>query len=164
MWHIKLLSRQHDHCHSLRLLCATKGYSNMHLYLQEIFIDHSAIDFKDVHPFAGGRLLVNIWCYCHLPRAVRHLLFNACVNLLTGIGTWCTGRSRASQTCSVVAISGEYAGHARAEMFQLSVITDLCNMKLCIYMLHQEAMKVDEWHENQPEDFIIIFVYSDCHK
>lgn len=45
------------------------------------------MDFKDVHPFAGGGLLVNIWCYCHLPHAVQHLLFNACANLLTGIGT-----------------------------------------------------------------------------
>ncbi len=54
---------------------------------------------------------------------VGPLLFNGCAKLriLAGTGTCChIHRSRASQTCSMGDMSGEYAGHARTGMFSAS--------------------------------------------
>ncbi len=91
----------------------------------------------------GIRKPVSIWCDHHLPHAVAthllrieliRLLIVACGMLvhsssmavrscwiLAGTGTRCRiRRSRASQTCSMGDMSGEYAGHARTGMFSAS--------------------------------------------
>ncbi len=92
------------------------------------------------HQISG---ITSIWCNHHLPHAVQHislrielirLLIVACWMLvhsssmvmwscwiLAGTGTHCClRRSRASQTCSMGDMSGEYAGHARTGMFSAS--------------------------------------------
>ncbi len=54
---------------------------------------------------------------------VGPLLFNGCVKLLDISRNWTRcriRRSRASQTCSMGDMSGEYAGHARTGMFSAS--------------------------------------------
>ncbi len=55
---------------------------------------------------------------------VGSLLFNGCVKLLDIGRNWntlsCIRRSRASQTCSMGDMSGEYAGHARTGIFSAS--------------------------------------------
>ncbi len=89
----------------------------------------------------GFRKPVSIWCDHHLPHATQllhielnRLLIVACGMLihsssmavrrcwiLAGTGTRCSiRRSRASQTCSMGDMSGEYAGHARTGMFSAS--------------------------------------------
>ncbi len=75
----------------------------------------------------GVQKPVSIWCDHHLPSPshrvdqvvdcglwnVGPLLFNGC-EILAGTGTCCRiRRSRASQTCSMGDMSGDYAGHAR---------------------------------------------------
>ncbi len=67
--------------------------------------------------------------------------------ILAGTGTRCRiRRSRASQTCSMGDLSGEYAGHARTVMFSASrncvqiLATYICT--LCIIMLQHDV--VDE--------------------
>ncbi len=79
--------------------------------------------------------------------------------ILAGTGTRCRiRRSRASQTCSMGDMSGEYAGHARTGMFFSfqELCTDPCNMGPCIIMLQHEVMVVDEWHNNGPQDLIMV--------
>ncbi len=34
--------------------------------------------------------------------------------------------------------------------------TDLCNMGLCIIILQNEVMAVDEWHNNGPQDHVTV--------
>ncbi len=83
----------------------------------------------------GVRKPVSIWCDHHLLRIeLIRLLIVACGMLvhsssmavrscwiLVGTGTRCRiRRSRASQTCSMGDMSGEYAGHARTGMFSAS--------------------------------------------
>ena len=75
--------------------------------------------------------------------------------LLAGTGTRChTRRSRASQTCSMGDMSGEYAGHVRTGAF--SLCTDPCDMGPCIIMLKHEGMSVDDWHDNEPQDLVTV--------
>ncbi len=87
----------------------------------------------------GARKLVSIWCDHHLSQAVQHIFFafDQVVDcgmlvhsssmtvwtcwILAGTGTRCRiRRSRASQTCLMGDMSGEYAGHARTGMFSAS--------------------------------------------
>ncbi len=90
------------------------------------------------------------------------LLIVACGMLFhssSGTGTCCcTCRSRASQTCSMGDMSGEYAGHARTGMFFSfqELCTDPCNMGPCIIMLQHEVMVVDEWHNNWPWNLVTV--------
>ncbi len=65
-----------------------------------------------------------------------------------------TSLTRASQTCSMGDMSGEYAGHARTGMFFSfqELYTDPCNMGPCIIMLQHEMMVGDEWHNNGSQD------------
>jgi len=73
--------------------------------------------------------------------SVGPLLFNGWI--LAGPGTRC--RSRASQTCSVCDMSGEYAGHARTDVFSFQELcTDPFNMGSCIIMVQHEVMFVAE--------------------
>ncbi len=79
--------------------------------------------------------------------------------ILAGTGTHCCiRRSRASQTCSMGDMSGEYACHVRSGMFSASrnCVQILCNMGPCIIMLQHEVMVVDEWHNNGPQDLITV--------
>ncbi len=65
---------------------------------------------------------VSIWCDHHLP-SPSHRVDQVvdCCWILAGTGTRCRIRqSRASQTCSMGDMSGEYAGHARTGMFSAS--------------------------------------------
>ena len=48
------------------------------------------------------------------------LLFNGCAKLLYIDGNCCTCQSRASQTCAMGEMSGEYAGHERTGTFSAS--------------------------------------------
>ncbi len=121
----------------------------------------------------GVRKPVSIWCDHHLPHAVQHisfdcglwnvgpLLFKGCVKLLDIGRNWtrcCIRRSRASQTCSMGDMSGEYAGHARTGMFSASrnCVQILATWGLCIIMLQHEVMVVDEWHNNGPQDLVTV--------
>ncbi len=73
--------------------------------------------------------------------------------ILAGTGTRCRiRRSRASQTCSMGDVSGEYAGHARTGIFSASrnCVQILANMVPWVIMLQHEVMVVDEWHNNGP--------------
>ncbi len=80
--------------------------------------------------------------------------------ILGGTGTRCHIRqSRASQTCSMGDMSGQYAGHARTGMYVFSIqelCTDPCNMGPCIIMLQHEEMVVVEWHNNGPQDLVTV--------
>ncbi len=79
--------------------------------------------------------------------------------ILTGTGTRCRiRRSRASQTCSMGDMFGEYAGHARTGMFSAfrNCVEDPCNMGPCIIMLQHEVMVMDEWHNNGPQDLVTV--------
>ncbi len=79
--------------------------------------------------------------------------------ILAGTGTRCRIRqSRASQTCSMGDMSGEYM-LAMQELgcFQLpGIVSDPCNMGPCIIMLQHEVMVVDEWHNNGPQDLVTV--------
>ncbi len=92
---------------------------------------------------------------------VGPLLFNGCAKLLDigRTGTHChIRRSRASQTCSMGDMSGEYAGHARTGMFSASrnCVQILATWGPCIIMLQHEVMVVDEWHNNGPQDLVTV--------
>ncbi len=78
--------------------------------------------------------------------------------ILAGTGTRCRIlRSRASQTCSMVEMSGEYAMQELVPVFSFQELcTDPCNMGLCIIMLQYELMIVDEWHNNGPQDLVTV--------
>ncbi len=72
---------------------------------------------------------------------VGPLLFNGCAKFAgywQELETRCHIRqSRASQTCSMGDMSGEYAGHARTGMISASrnCVQNPCNMGQCIIML-----------------------------
>ena len=55
-------------------------------------------------------------------------------------------------------ISGEYAGHGRIGTFSASrnCGTDPCDMGMCIIMLKHEVMAADKWHENGPQDLVMV--------
>ncbi len=78
------------------------------------------------------------------------LLFNGCAKLLDIGRNWNTlsyiHRSRASQTCSMGDMSGEYTGHTRTGMFSASrnCVQILETWGLCIIMLQHEVMVVDD--------------------
>ena len=36
--------------------------------------------------------------------------------------------------------------------------TDPCDMGLCIIMLKHERMAVDEWHDNGPQELVMVFL------
>ncbi len=78
--------------------------------------------------------------------------------ILAGTGTRCRIlRSRASQTCSMVEMSGEYVMQELVPVFSFQELcTDPCNMGLCIIMLQYEVMIVDEWHNNGPQDLVTV--------
>ncbi len=79
--------------------------------------------------------------------------------ILAGTGTRCRlRRSRASQTCSMGDMSGEYAGHARTGMFSASrnCVQILATWCRAFIMLQHEVMVVDEWHNNGPQDFVTV--------
>ncbi len=79
--------------------------------------------------------------------------------ILAGTGTRCRiRRSRASQTCSMGDMSGEYAGHAiNWDVFSFQELcTDPGNMGLWIIMLQHEVMVMDEWHNNGPQELITV--------
>ncbi len=79
--------------------------------------------------------------------------------ILAGTGTRCRiRRSRASQTCSMGDMSGEYAGRARTGMFSASrnCVQILATSLRCIIMLQHEVMVVDEWHNNGLQDLITV--------
>ena len=68
--------------------------------------------------------------------------------ILAGTETRCwTLRSRASQTCSLGDMSGEYAGHGNKwDIFSFQELsTEPCEMGPCIIMLKHEVMVADEW-------------------
>ncbi len=79
--------------------------------------------------------------------------------ILAGTGTRCRIRwSRASQTCSMGDMSGEYAGHARTGMFSASMncvqilsirgrVLSCCNIRV---------MVVDKWQKNRPQDLVAV--------
>ena len=76
-------------------------------------------------------------------------LFNSCAKLLGISRNWNMLHrrlSRASQTCSMADMSGEYAGH-RIFRFQ-ELRTDACDIGLCIIMLKHDVMVEDKWHDN----------------
>ncbi len=80
--------------------------------------------------------------------------------ILSGTGTRCRiRRSRASQTCSMGDISGEYACKNWDVFSFQELCTDPCNMGPCIIMLQHEVMVVDEWHNNGLQD---LFTVSLC--
>ena len=64
----------------------------------------------------------------------------------------------ASQTCSMVDMSGEFAGHERTGTFPDS--------RNCVHIhvtwgralstLKHEAMAADEWHNNGPQDLVTV--------
>ncbi len=84
--------------------------------------------------------------------------------ILAGTGTRChIRRLRASQTCSMGDMSGEYAGHAKNwDVFSFQELcTDPCNMGPCIIMLQHEVMVVDEWALVSRHG---ISVHSKCHQ
>ncbi len=69
--------------------------------------------------------------------------------ILAGTGTRCRiRRSRASQTCSMGDMSGEYAGHARTGMFSASrnCVLILATWGHALSCCQHEVMVVDEWH------------------
>jgi hypothetical protein len=87
---------------------------------------------------AWNRKSVIIWCDHHLPHAARHFLLIELIDsglwnvvpsssmavwscwILAETGTFCRSRRpRASQTCSMGDISGEYASHVRTGHFQV---------------------------------------------
>ena len=65
--------------------------------------------------------------------------------ILAGTGTFCHARqSRASQTCSMGDMSGEYACHGRTGTFSASRNCDPCDMGPRIIMLKHEVVGADE--------------------
>ncbi len=78
--------------------------------------------------------------------------------ILAGTGTrFCIHWSRASQTCSMGDMSGEYAGMQELKMFSFQELcTDPHIMGPCIIMLQHEVMVVDEWHNNGPQDLVTV--------
>ena len=77
--------------------------------------------------------------------------------ILARTGTHCrTRRSRASQTCSMGDMSGEYACHGRTGTFSAELCTDPWDLGPCIIMLKHEVMAGDEWHDNGPQDLVIV--------
>ncbi len=81
--------------------------------------------------------------------------------ILAGTGTRCRIlRSRASKTCSMVEMSGEYVMQELVPVFSFQELcTDPCNMGLCIIMLQHEVMVVDEWHNNGPQDLVTVSLW-----
>ncbi len=78
--------------------------------------------------------------------------------ILAGTRTRCHLRkSRASQTCSMSDMSGEYAGHARTRMFSAS---RNCVQILATWGRHYYAATwgdvVDEWHNNGSQDLVTV--------
>ncbi len=77
--------------------------------------------------------------------------------ILAGTGTRCRiRRSRASQTCSMGDMSGEYACKNWYVFSFQELCTEPCNMGPCIIMLQHEVMVVDEWHNNGPQDLVTV--------
>ncbi len=76
-------------------------------------------------------------------------------------GTRCRiRRSRASQTCSMGEMSGEYAGHAKTGMFSASRnCVQILATRPCIIILQHEVMVVDEWHNNGPQDLVMVSLW-----
>ena len=94
---------------------------------------------------------VSIRCDHHLPHAAQHIvLIVACGMLsqsssmavqscwiLVGTGKRCrTRQPRASQTCSMVDMSGEYVGGKKVDTFG---IQELCALSSCIIILKHEV-------------------------
>jgi hypothetical protein len=76
--------------------------------------------------------------------------------ILVLTGTRCsTRRSRASQTCSLGDMFGEYAGHGRTETFSASS-NCVQIVGTCIIMLKHEVMAMDEWHNSGPRDLVTV--------
>ncbi len=87
-------------------------------------------------------------------------LWNVECWILAGTGTRChIRRSRASQTCSMGDMSGEYAGHAKTGMFSASrnCVQNLVTWGRALScMLQHEVMVEDEWHNNGPQDLVTV--------
>ncbi len=78
--------------------------------------------------------------------------------ILAGTGTSCRiRRSRASQTCSIGDMSGEYASNARTGKFQLpGIVYRSLQHGPCIIMLQHEVMVMDELHNNGPQYLVMV--------
>ncbi len=85
--------------------------------------------------------------------------------ILAGTGTRCRiRRSRASQTCSMGDVRWICWPYKNWDVFSFQELcTDPCNMGSCIIMLQHEVMVVDEWHNNGPQDLVMLSVHSKCH-
>ena len=80
--------------------------------------------------------------------------------ILVGTGTHChTRQSRASQTCSIDDMSGEYACSPLKnwDIFSFNELcTDPCDMGPCIIILKHKVKSMDDWHNNEPQDVVTV--------
>jgi hypothetical protein len=78
--------------------------------------------------------------------------------ILVGTLTFCpTRRFRASRTCSMDDMSGEFAVHGITGTFSASrKCTDPCDTGPCIIMLKHEVMVAEEWHDNGTQDPVTV--------
>ncbi len=84
--------------------------------------------------------------------------------ILAGTGTRCRiHRSRVSQTCSMGDMSCECWPCKNWEVFSFQELcTNPCNMEPCISMLQNEVTVVDEWHNNGPQDLVMLSIKCTC--
>ena len=72
--------------------------------------------------------------------------------ILAGTGTCCC-TCRASRTCSMGDMMGEYAAMEKLDICSFQELcTDPCDEGLWIIMLKHEVMAAVEWHDNGPQD------------
>ena len=72
-----------------------------------------------------------------------------------------TRRFRASQTCSTSDLYGEYAGHGRSGPFSASrnCVQIVATWGIIIIiMLKHEVITEDEWHDNGPQDLVMVSI------
>ena len=89
------------------------------------------------------------------------LLFNGCAKLLDIGRNWNTRRSRASQTCSMGDMSGEYADHGRTWTFSASGNCVQILMDMGPMHYHTETCDGSGWMAcNGPQDCHVICAFT----
>ena len=112
---------------------------------------------------------VSIWCYHHLLHVARHLLHIELIRLLTvACGTWSHSLNAVRSWWylrelehDVVHVDPEHPKHAQwmtcmSMQAMEELWTDPCVMGLCVIMLKHELMAADEFHDNRPQDLVMV--------